>query len=99
MKRQRLRQFLLQEIELIKESDDPDKELLKTLYAAVEGLENLEFGQVDEIFAAAKVRFRGARPATVKLCQDSNLQPDRFEGQALPPQSRTRAAMRQLTSQ
>ena len=66
-KRSRLKQYLVGEIDIIKESeDDPDKDLLKTLYEAVEGLKNLELGQVDEIFAPAKTRFHGLRPATVK---------------------------------
>jgi hypothetical protein len=70
-KRQQLRQFLLQEIENLKVSmdDSVDDELLTTLDAAVSGLENLEFGQIDEIFAPADVGLHGLRPATVKLCQ------------------------------
>jgi hypothetical protein len=69
-KRQRLRQFLLREIEILKESeDDPDVELLTALHAAVEGLENLEFGQIDEIFAPGKKRLWGSQPATVKRYQ------------------------------
>jgi hypothetical protein len=63
-KRKRLKQYLVEEIDTIKESEgDPDKELLKTLYEAVEGLESLELGQVDEIFAPAKTRFHGLRSA------------------------------------
>lgn len=66
-KRERLKQFLLTEIDVIKESaNEPDAKLLEILYAAVEGLENLEFGQVDGIFAPAKTGFHGLRPATVK---------------------------------
>lgn len=70
-KRRRLRQFLLQQIEELKESmdDSVDEELLATLDTAVEGLENLEFGQIDEIFAPANVGLNGLRPATVKQCQ------------------------------
>jgi hypothetical protein len=70
-KRKRLKQFLLQEIEKVKQSEDDsdDEELLATLYAAVNGLENLEYGQIDEIFAPADAGYYGLRPATVKLCQ------------------------------
>jgi hypothetical protein len=64
-RRKRLKQFLKAQIEEVKWSDDPDEELLKTLWAAVDGLENLEFGQIDEIFAPGK-KGPGSRPATVK---------------------------------
>ena len=69
--RHRLRQFLIQEIEKLKESmdDSVEAETLTTLNAAVSGLENLEFGQIDEIFAPADIGLHGLRPATVKLCQ------------------------------
>jgi hypothetical protein len=69
--RQQLRQFLIQEIEKLKEAMDNsvEDELLTTLNAAVSGLEKLEYGQIDEIFAPADAGFYGLRPATVKLCQ------------------------------
>jgi hypothetical protein len=45
-KRSRLKQYLVGEIDIIKESeDDPGKDLLKTLYEAVEGLKNLELAE------------------------------------------------------
>jgi transposase-like protein len=63
--RERLKQFLLAEIESI-EAREPDKELLKVLYLAVDGLDNLDFGQSDEIFAAADIQTKGVLPATAK---------------------------------
>jgi hypothetical protein len=73
-KRKRLKQFLVAEIEFIEESesDDPDEGLLKTLYAAVEGLENLELGQIDEIFAPAKTGFHGDNSIGSSACPAKN---------------------------
>ena len=55
--RERLKQFILAEIKPI-EAAEPDEELLKVLYLAVDGLDNLDFGQTDEIFAAADLGTR-----------------------------------------
>jgi transposase-like protein len=51
------------------EASEPDEELLKVLYLAVDGLDNLDFGQTDEIFAAADLGTRGLLPATAKRCK------------------------------
>jgi transposase-like protein len=63
--REHLKQFLLAEIASI-EAREPDEELLKVLYLAVDGLDNLDFGQSDEIFAAADIQTWGVLPATAK---------------------------------
>ena len=68
-RRKRLKQFLETEIDLMKESDASAEELVRTLSEAVLGLESLESGQVDEIFAPAKTGFHGLRPAVVKRCE------------------------------
>jgi len=67
--RKLLKQFLETEIDLMRESDASDEELVRTLSEAVLGLESLESGQVDEIFAPAKTGFHGLRPALVKRCE------------------------------
>jgi hypothetical protein len=64
--RDRLKEFLLAEIESLEDAAEPDKELLKVLYLAVDGLDNLDFGQSDEIFAAADIQTWGVLPATAK---------------------------------
>jgi hypothetical protein len=43
--RERLKQFLLMEIESREGASEPDKELLKVLYEAVDGLDNLDPGK------------------------------------------------------
>ena len=68
IKRYRLYFFLLQEAEYLKEHKS-DKKLLGALNAAVTGLENLQFGQVDDIFAPSKLGLHGSRRADVKRCQ------------------------------
>ena len=64
--RERLKQFLVLEIESLEGAPEPDKELLKVLYEAVDGLDNLDFGQTDEIFAVVDVQSWGQLPATAK---------------------------------
>jgi transposase-like protein len=64
--RERRKQFLLAEIESLEDAPDPDKELLKVLYETVDGLDNLDLGQADEIFAVADVQSWGQLPATAK---------------------------------
>ena len=62
--REHLKQFLIAELDSAVEQWPPDKALIRVLYLAIEGLENLDFGQTDEIFAAAKTGKWGVHPAT-----------------------------------
>lgn len=66
--REYLRQFLVAKIES-QEASEPDKELLRILYLAVDGLDDLDFGQTNEIFMAADVSLWGKSPATAKRYQ------------------------------
>jgi hypothetical protein len=64
-RRKRLKQFLETEIDLIKESDG-DQDLVDILSEAVVGLESLDSGQVDKIFAPVTTGMYGLHPATVR---------------------------------
>jgi hypothetical protein len=64
--RELLKEFLITEIRVIQESALQDNEsLLRVLYLALNGLDNLDFGETDEIFAPAKKGSWGKSPATV----------------------------------
>lgn len=67
--RDHLRQYLLGEIEACENVDEPDEKLIRLLYVAVDGLDNLDFGQTDEIFAAAKSGSWGQFPGHARRLQ------------------------------
>jgi hypothetical protein len=52
--RQLLRRYLTDQIEASENADEPNKKIIGMLHMAVEGLDNLDFGQPEGIFAAAK---------------------------------------------
>ena len=67
-RRKRLQEFLLNRIDLLKRARSDDEELLATLQEAVRGLENLDYGQIDEIFSLPKWA-HGRQPANVRRYQ------------------------------
>jgi hypothetical protein len=65
-----LREFLISEIKAIQESALEDNEnLLKVLYLGLNGLDNLDFGETDAIFAPGKKGSWGKSPAAVMRLQ------------------------------
>ena len=49
-----MRRYLTDQIEASENADEPNKKIIGMLHMAVEGLDNLDFGQPEGIFAAAK---------------------------------------------
>jgi hypothetical protein len=67
--RQLLRQYLIGEIEACENADEPNKKLIGLLWTALDGLDNLDFGQTDGIFAVAKNGSWGQFPARARRFQ------------------------------
>ena len=59
--RNRLRQFLIEHQDNVR-----DKETLQAVQSAIVGLQNLDFGQVDQIFAPSKKGGHGDKPLDAK---------------------------------